>query len=93
MRGSGSGQMAGQRAQVAGGRHAASEPADFGGHDRPAAQPRIAAKEIVDDLDALFRFQRAGAVDQQPAGLGQLDRAGEQTALHGRELFDVGLAA
>ena len=85
--------MAGQRAQVAGGRQRASSPPTSAAMIGRRRRPRIAAEEIVDDLDALFRLQRTGAVDQQPAGLGQLDGAGEQTALHGSELCDVGRAA
>ena len=63
------------------------------GCDRDAAQRRLAREQRLDLLLALLGLERADAIDDQAARLGQRDRAVEQAALQAGELRDVGLAA
>ena len=51
------------------------------------------ASSAVDLLLAFLRLERAGAIDERAARLGQRDGAVEQPALQRGERGDVGLAA
>ena len=65
---------------------------NVGSRDRLAMQVRVAVEEVADDLDAFLRLERAGAIDEDAAWLGQLDRLRDEPPLQSRERGDVGLA-
>ena len=64
----------------AGERHS-GETADFVGLDRQSPHVGISAQQRADMRFALLGLQRAGAIDEQPARLGQRDRFVEQLRL------------
>ena len=66
-------------------------PGDLMGQDRVAAKARLAVEEILDDVGAFLRLERAGAIDQRAARLGELGGVGEEPALQRGERGDVGL--
>ena len=81
--------MAGQGAQVAvfGDELAAAEY--LGRGDRGAPHARFVRQQVGDDVLAFLGLERAGAIDQRAARLGQRRRAFDQAALQGGELGDV----
>src|SRR4029077_7729721 len=60
--------------------------------DRFAANPGIAREQSLDLVLALFRFQRADAVNERCTRLEQPYSLVEQSLLQGREQRDVGFA-
>src|SRR5207253_9320128 len=100
--GGGVGQRAGAGAQFA----VACEPLavteDFGRRDRPTGEGRGLIEQLPDDFDAFLRLERAAAINQDPAWLGQLGRPNCKPTLQRRECrkvswplepWDIGMAA
>ena len=54
---------------------------NFGGGDRHAPHAPFRASKGGDDVLAFLGLERAGAIDQRAAGLGQRDGAVDQPAL------------
>ena len=86
-------QVAGQRAQVAFRGQDFGEARDLAGVDRRAAHGGFGGEKRRDGLLALFRFQRAGAIDQGPARPEQRDRLLQQALLQRRQRADIGSPA
>ena len=76
--------MARQGAQVALRRDAFGKPADLVGRDGLAGEIGMARQEGLGLPLAFLGFERAGAIDQPPAGLEQACRLVEQAASEGR---------
>src|SRR5207244_6722343 len=82
-------QMAGERAQVAVSREPFAATEDFGRRDRPTGEGRGLIEQLPDDFDAFLRLERAAAINQDPAWLGQLGRPNCKPTLQRRECRKV----
>src|SRR6266705_1883123 len=74
-------QMAGQGPKITRGCEQLAAAADFRGRHRSAAQPRITRQEVGHDGLAFLRLERAGAIDEEAAGLHHVDSTSEQRSL------------
>ena len=82
-------QMAGQSAQIPlGGQSPAARK--LRRHDRHAPDGWFVFKQLCNDLLTFFGLQRAGAIDQRPAGFKQCDRLLQQPLLQRGQRADIG---
>ena len=91
-RGSGSGRCSGRVRRSPAGVTNSARPHSFRRRHRPPGKAGIALQQGLDLPLAFLRLQRADAIDQHAARLGQLDRAVEQARLQPDQRRDVGLA-
>src|SRR3954453_8732035 len=81
--------MTGKRAQIARPGHEVRETSDFARLDGDAGETRVTRAERLGLVRSLLRFERAGAIDEPPAGAHERRRLVEQAALEIGELSDV----
>src|SRR5262249_26483498 len=85
-------ELAWQRAEVASAVEELGATMHLACYNWVSANAGIARQQLGDRRGALISFERAGAIDDQAAWLGQLDRARQQPALQGSQRRDVGFA-
>ena len=84
MRGSGSAQWLGRVRKSPAGLMNSADAADLVGLDRDAAQRRLAREQRLDLLLAFLGLERADAIDEEAARLGQRRPPGRAGAAAGR---------